>query len=1260
MKYWNIFFVLPLFLFHLSVYSQSEFNNWYFGFSAGITFNFGNPAALINGSMNQTGRCPISVSDSLGNLLFYSSGNKIFAKNHAVMPNGTNLFGGIDGAQPVFSVKSLVDDSLYFLFTVGDNNWYNGGLCYSLIDLRLNGGLGDIVVGSKNIPVTGLQDARLSLTGTRHKNNRDVWIVTSKFSPAQQYSSFLVTANGISSNQVISVSLISNISISPYNFFIKISQDGSRYVTGSFAGQTEFGSFDNQTGIFNPFFKFKVIHGIDSLSVDRFEFSPDSKKLYVTGFMPVSPTIDSLFLFQLDATKLLYSDFMQSMIEIGNCENKGHNCLQLATDNKIYLARLQDTMLSVINSPNIQGSACNFQKRTIGLSGRSSTEAFPQFLQKYYTYMNFQDVCEGDTVRFISSIWPPADTIQWNFGDPTSGIFNLSALPNPSHFFAAPGTYTVSLYVRHNDNRTDTVLKTVHVYAYPNPDLGPDRTICVGDTYTFDAGSCPGCTYSWSNLTTGQPNIATGQTYTTGQAGIYKVDVLNVKCSGSDTVQLLSSPVPQVTNSPLFKTICSGESTNILLTSNGTGVMFHWTTTLSSGNISGFSSDSGLIINQTLINLVTSPGVVTYYITPEAGSCIGTTIDFPVTINVGDLVDVTITASGNSVCADTPVTFTAAPVNPGTIPVFQWKVNGINAGSNAPTFNYVPASGDNVNCILTSSNTVCTSNNPATSNTIMMIVNQLEPVSVSVSPALNPVCAGTPVNFTAIPVNGGTTPQYQWKVNGLIAGTNSPNYSYFPVNGDAITCTLTSDVLCPSGNPATSIPVVMAVNPLLAVGISIVTSSNPFCAGSPVTFTATPVNGGISPSYQWNVNGINSGINSPVLIYSPANGDVVSCSLLSSETCTTGNPAQSTPVTMVVNANLPAGITIAASTNPFCPGSPVTFTANPLNGGPSPVFQWKVNGINSGSNASTFLYNPVNNDSVRCILTSNLNCVTGSPVGSAKIIMSGTLAPIVSFTSCFDTVTTVGAKAFKLKGGIPLGGTYSGPGVNGMTGIFTPSVAGTGLKTILYTYTNVASCSAGKSKAILVQPNPVFTCGNSFSDIRDGQSYPTVQIGTHCWMAANLNYGSILNSSQIQNDNCISEKYCYNDVTGNCTKYGGLYQWDEMMKYDDTPAGQGLCPPGWHVPTDSEWTILFNFYQGNALSGKPLQDTILSGFKAQTSGVFYLNSSWSFNGFATLFWSSTPWSAVKAISHGMNIYDFSVSLYPSSKANAFPIRCLKD
>jgi uncharacterized protein (TIGR02145 family) len=452
----------------------------------------------------------------------------------------------------------------------------------------------------------------------------------------------------------------------------------------------------------------------------------------------------------------------------------------------------------------------------------------------------------------------------------------------------------------------------------------------------------------------------------------------------------------------------------------------------------------------------------------------------------------------------------------------------------------------------------------------------------------------------------------------------------------------------------------MIVNPLLPVSISISPSANPFCLGNPVIYTAVPVNGGPSPNYQWKVNGTNAGLNNAVFTYTPANGDAVTCVLNSSELCPTGNPATSNSITMVVNTSLPAGLAIAASANPFCPGSPVVFTASPVNGGSIPVYQWKVNGTNVGGNSPTYTYSPVNGDSVRCVMTSNLNCVTGNPASSAKIIMLGTLAPTVIFTSCFDTLTTVIAKPYKLKGGIPLGGTYTGPGVNSVTGTFTPSMAGIGLKSIVYTYTNVALCSANKTKTIVVQSTSPFTCGNNLTDIRDARTYPTVQIGTQCWMAANLNYGNQISPSQVQFDNCIAEKYCYNDNPLNCTNNGGLYQWDEMMKYDDTPAGQGLCPPGWHVPTESDWTTLFNFYMGNALAGKPLQDTNISGFKALTSGVFYLNSSWSFNGFATLFWSSTSWNATKGISHGLNVYDYSVSLYPSSRANAFPVRCTRD
>jgi uncharacterized protein (TIGR02145 family) len=712
-----------------------------------------------------------------------------------------------------------------------------------------------------------------------------------------------------------------------------------------------------------------------------------------------------------------------------------------------------------------------------------------------------------------------------------------------------------------------------------------------------------------------------------------------------------AKPMPIISGSD---TTCVGETS--YFTSSGKS-QYQWS--ISSGGIitgGGMSNDTSVTI---LWNMTGSQWVSVNYTDTNGCAGLNPTVK-NIVVSIGIPVSVSISGSSNNICQGIPVIFTATPTNGGTNPTYQWKVNGVNAGAISPNYTYSPSNGDVVQCILTSSNTVCASNNPASSNTISMVVFPNLPVSISVSPSQNPVCAGTTVTFTATPTNGGTTPSYQWKVNGISVGMNSPSYSYIPLNNDIVTCILTSSETCSTGNPASSNIVTMTINPLLPVSISIISSSNPFCIGNSVTFTAAPTNGGTNPSYQWKVNGLNVGTNSSTYAYIPISGDIITCTLTSSEICTSGNPASSNSVSMIGTVGLPAGISITASPNPFCPGSSVTCTATPVNGGTTPAYQWKVNGINIGMNSPSYSFNPLNNDSVRCVMTSNLSCVSNNPASSNKIILSGTLAPVVTFTSCFDTITTLNAKPIKLKGGIPLRGTYSGLGVNSITGIFTPLTAGIGLKTITYSYTNVSLCSASKTKTILVQPIPNFTCGNNLTDIRDNKVYPTVQIGSQCWMAANLNFGTIVNSPQLQNDNCVSEKYCYNNLNSNCSSYGGLYRWDELMQYDGSPANQGLCPPGWHIPTESEWATLFNFYSGSAFAGKPLQDSIIAGFRALTSGVFYMSTSWNFTGFATLFWSSTSWGATKALSHGMNTYNYSVSLYPSSRANAFPARCLKD
>jgi hypothetical protein len=200
----------------------------------------------------------------------------------------------------------------------------------------------------------------------------------------------------------------------------------------------------------------------------------------------------------------------------------------------------------------------------------------------------------------------------------------------------------------------------------------------------------------------------------------------------------------------------------------------------------------------------------------------------------------------------------------------------------------------------------------------------------------------------------------------------------------------------------------------------------------------------------------------------------------------------------------------------------------------------------------------------------------GCPGVPGNVLVTVSPAPPVVFTPCTDIVTTTDAKPITLKGGIPLGGTYSGTGVN--AGIFYPSLAGTGTHTVTYSYTSVNGCSATGTVNISVAGAAAFTCDNPLTDIRDNAVYPTIKIGTQCWMAENLNFGNVIASSSMQRDNCVVEKYCLNDNAANCSSQGGLYQWDEVMQFDVAPGIQGLCPPAWHVPTETEWTTLFNFY----------------------------------------------------------------------------------
>ncbi len=123
-----------------------------------------------------------------------------------------------------------------------------------------------------------------------------------------------------------------------------------------------------------------------------------------------------------------------------------------------------------------------------------------------------------------------------------------------------------------------------------------------------------------------------------------------------------------------------------------------------------------------------------------------------------------------------------------------------------------------------------------------------------------------------------------------------------------------------------------------------------------------------------------------------------------------------------------------------------------------------------------------------------------------------------------------------------------------------------------------------------------------FIDARDGREYKAVKIGEQWWMAENLNIGTYVESKQTLvnhsdvSDNDIIEKYCYDNNEAYCDTLGGLYDWNEMMQYNPSDAGvigtiQGVCPDGWHLPTEKEWTTMINYLGGKDVAGGKLKAT---------------------------------------------------------------------
>ncbi|MFH1119900.1 MAG: gliding motility-associated C-terminal domain-containing protein [Bacteroidota bacterium] len=436
----------------------------------------------------------------------------------------------------------------------------------------------------------------------------------------------------------------------------------------------------------------------------------------------------------------------------------------------------------------------------------------------------------------------------------------------------------------------------------------------------------------------------------------------------------------------------------------------------------------------------------------------------------------------------------------------------------------------------------------------VVVVRESLPVSVDILAGLNPVCTGIEVTFTALPVNGGTGPVFSWFVNGIEMLTGpSPTYSYTPADGDLVYVALASSEACAANSPAISSTITMVVSPLLLVEVSVTPDADPVCAGTMVTYTASPVNGGLTPVFSWFVNGVlvQNGLGNSYS-YVPAEGDQLYVSLTSDAVCTL-NPTVNSDLLIIHVLPLAAPVFDAIgplcqnSTPPMLPGT----SLNGISGNWDPAF------IDTGIPGTfSFTFTP---DGGQCAEAVSLSvtieaevqpqfdaipslCINSVPPlleGTSLNGITGSWDPAVISTGIAGTTTytftpdagqcatayyadvTVTEEVTPLFDPFGLLCTNSIPpalpdvSVNGISGTWDPPVIGTGLAgTFTFTFTpNAGECAVGTSVDITVSPEiyPQFDligplCLNS---IPPSLSLISINNITGSWDPAVINTGAI-------------------------------------------------------------------------------------------------------------------------------------------------------
>jgi len=329
-------------------------------------------------------------------------------------------------------------------------------------------------------------------------------------------------------------------------------------------------------------------------------------------------------------------------------------------------------------------------------------------------------------------------------------------------------------------------------------------------------------------------------------------------------------------------------------------------------------------------------------------------------------------------CANETILLTATGENWGDQPQFTWSIDGIViTNQNDSIFTTTATENQNITCVV-NSNAACTTNALATSNTITIDTMVTIVPTVNVTASNTQICAGTAVNFSATGNDWNTSTNVEWFING-VSVANAVSFSTDLLeDGQTVTAELTHTDVC--GNlvslPAnsTTITVVDQITPT----VTVVANLSQACPGEAITYTATGDHWGNAPELKWMVNGntiITTASNE--FVYSQAaTTQLISCELISSESCTAENNIISNLVSVSALSTEAATLAIEAD-NPFvCNGSVVNFRALGDHWGESPSFEWSVNG--TVVNTTSAFYSAANlqtGSQVTCQITTNKPCL---------------------------------------------------------------------------------------------------------------------------------------------------------------------------------------------------------------------------------------------------------------------------------------------